>query len=87
MTITLSPYQEQALQEAIRTGQVNSVEEFLDRAIASLGQNTKSAKAAPSVFEQGLGLFGNPSDAALLDEVVTLAYEERRHPDRPDLLL
>lgn len=36
-----------------------------------------------TVFEQGLGLFGSPEDAALLDEVVQLAYEERRRPGRP----
>jgi hypothetical protein len=35
---------------------------------------------AQTVFEQGLGLFGSPEDAALLDEVVTFAYEERRRP-------
>lgn len=36
-------------------------------------------KAIPqTVFEQGLGLFGSPEDAALLDEVVSIAYEERR---------
>lgn len=37
----------------------------------------------PSVFEQGLGLFGSPEDAALLDEVVSIAYEERRRPSKP----
>jgi hypothetical protein len=37
--------------------------------------------ATQSVFEQGLGLFGSPEDAALLDEVVAFAYEERRRPD------
>ncbi len=31
-----------------------------------------------TVFEQGLGLFGSVEDAALLDEVVAMAYEERR---------
>ncbi len=31
-----------------------------------------------TVFEQGLGLFGSPEDAALLDQVVSVAYEERR---------
>ena len=31
-----------------------------------------------TVFEQGLGLFGSAEDAALLDEVVQMAYEERR---------
>jgi hypothetical protein len=34
----------------------------------------------PSVFEQGLGMFGSPEDAALLNEVVSVAYEERRRP-------
>ena len=37
----------------------------------------------PTVFEQGLGLFGSPADAALLDEVVSLAYEEKRRPSKP----
>jgi hypothetical protein len=36
-----------------------------------------------TVFEQGLGLFGSPEDAALLDEVVAIAYEERRRPASP----
>jgi hypothetical protein len=36
-----------------------------------------------TVFEQGLGLFGNPEDAALLDEVVSIAYQERRRPAKP----
>lgn len=36
-----------------------------------------------SIFEQGLGLFGSPEDAALLDEVVAIAYEERRRPTKP----
>ena len=36
--------------------------------------------AAESVFKQGLDLFGSPEDAALLDEVVAIAYEERRRP-------
>jgi hypothetical protein len=33
-----------------------------------------------TVFEQGLGLFGSQDDAALLDEVVSVAYEERKRP-------
>ena len=39
--------------------------------------------APESVFEQGLGLFGSPEDSALLDEVVAIAYEERRRPANP----
>lgn len=31
-----------------------------------------------TVFEQGLGLFGSREDAALLDEVVAIAYQERK---------
>jgi hypothetical protein len=37
---------------------------------------------AATVFDQGLGLFGSPEDAALMDQVVELAYEERRRPGR-----
>ena len=36
-----------------------------------------------TVFQQGLGLFGSAEDSALLDEVVAIAYEERRRPTRP----
>ena len=41
------------------------------------------AQSGATVFEQGLGLFGSPNDAALIDEVVQIAYEERRRPSRP----
>ena len=37
----------------------------------------------PTIFEQGLGLFGSEQDSALLDEVVQLAYEERHRRRRP----
>ncbi len=40
------------------------------------------AQPPRTVFEEGLGLFGSPEDAALLDEVVAMAYEERRRPDK-----
>lgn len=46
-----------------------------------------SGRAGATVFEQGLGLFGSPSDAVLLDEVVQLAYEERRRPSHPSVAL
>jgi hypothetical protein len=38
-------------------------------------------------FEQGLRLFGGPEDAALLDEVVAIAYEERRRPSKREPIL
>ncbi|MDX1984495.1 MAG: hypothetical protein SFV51_29760 [Bryobacteraceae bacterium] len=38
---------------------------------------------AQTVIEKGLGLFGSAEDAALLDEVVAMAYEERHRPTAP----
>ena len=39
----------------------------------------RAARGA-TVFEQGLGLFGSPEDAALLDEIVAFAYAKRGRP-------
>ena len=50
----------------------------LIRDVLIAGQPTRPA--TKTIFEQGLGLFGSPEDAALLDEVVAIAYEERRRP-------
>jgi hypothetical protein len=41
-------------------------------------RSPNAAQSSATVFEQGLGLFGSPDDAALIDEVVHIAYEERR---------
>jgi len=41
-----------------------------------------AAQLSATVFERGLGLFGSPDDAVLIDEVVHIAYEERRRPTR-----
>jgi len=51
------------------------------REVLSAGQPAQVG--GRTVFEQGLGLFGSPEDAALLDEVVSIAYEERRRPAKP----
>ena len=84
MTITLSPDQEQAIRDAIRAGRIASVNEFIEHAIALLpgGPGTPQAPPGGTIFEQGLGLFGSPEDAALLDEVVSIAYQERRRPSK-----
>jgi Arc/MetJ-type ribon-helix-helix transcriptional regulator len=84
MTITLSPDQEQAIRDAIRAGRIASVDEFIEHAIAALPGRSGSREAPPSgtIFQQGLGLFGSPEDAALLDEVVSIAYQERRGPSK-----
>ncbi|MBV8821042.1 MAG: hypothetical protein JO022_21975 [Acidobacteriaceae bacterium] len=80
MTITLNPRQEEAVRAAIRAGQVASVEELIGRALAALPA-IKSVEASTdrTIAQQGLGLFGSPEDAALLDEVVSLAYAGRGH--------
>ena len=48
-------------------------------------RSTHISCSAATVFEQGLGLFGSSEDAALLDEVVELAYAERRRANSPAL--
>ena len=84
MTITLSPEQEQAIRDAVRAGRIASVDEFIQHAIAVLPGRSGSAEASPgsTIFQQGLGLFGSLEDAALLDEVVSIAYQERRRPSK-----
>lgn len=44
-----------------------------------------SLSTSGTVFDRGLGLFGSPEDTALLEEVVTIAYEERRRPTSPSV--
>ena len=71
MTITLDlpPQVEQAYRAEAQARGL-----FLDAII----RETLIMAHAKSMFEQGLGLFGDPEDTTLLDEVVAIAYEERR---------
>ncbi len=80
MTIILKPEQERVLLEAINSALAHTTDEALDKALDSLRVRLPEQRAAGTLFEQGLGLFGSPEDSALLDEVVSLAYEERRRP-------
>lgn len=48
---------------------------LIDRLTASASESTDPAAAS-----QGVWIFGSPEDAALLDDVVTMAYQERRRP-------
>src|SRR5882762_2476063 len=50
--------------------------------IAAKPSDVIVTKTPQTVFEQGLGLFGSPEDAALLDEVVSIAYKERHRSAR-----
>ena len=60
-----------------------------DEAVLRLIETGLTVKSPTSktVFEQGLGLFGSPEDSALLDEVVSIAYEERRRPTKSQFTL
>jgi hypothetical protein len=57
-------------------------DELVCDAVERYLQQRQVQRSAPNgtVFAQGLGLFGSPEDTALLDEVVSIAYEERRRP-------
>ena len=79
VTLNLPPQVEESYLAEARAKGVPLAE--LMREVPIAGQPALSA--AETVFEQGLGLFGSPEDAALLDDVVALAYEERRRPARP----
>jgi hypothetical protein len=76
VTLDLPPDVEKAyLAEALSKGV--PLDELM-RKVLIAGQPERPGTA--TVFVQGLGLFGSPQDAALLDEVVAIAYEERRRP-------
>jgi hypothetical protein len=83
MTIHVSQQTEARLtEEAQRQGL--SVDALIERLMSERTVSAPAPKLEPAqtVFEQGLGLFGSPEDAALLDEVVSLAWAERRRPTK-----
>jgi hypothetical protein len=73
------PELERRVREGIQSGRFHDVDELLIKALDALSEKEAAGR---TVFEQGLGLFGSPEDAALLDEVVSIAYEERRRPTK-----
>ena len=78
-TLDLPPQVEQAYRVAAEAKGMP-----LDELVREVLVARQPSVAAPvALFEQGLGLFGSPEDATLLDEVVRLAYQERRRPTRP----
>jgi hypothetical protein len=44
-------------------------------------------RASQPPTELGIGLFGSSEDAALLDEVVAMAYQERKRPAKGEPIL
>ena len=79
VTLNLPPHVEEAYLAEARAKGVPLDE--LMREVLIAGRPVPAA--ADTLFEQGLGLFGSPDDAVLLDEVVASAYEERRRPAKP----
>ncbi len=69
----------------IQAGHFHDTDKFIEKALDALDERqpvVAPREPAATVFEQGLGLFGSPEDAALIDEVVSIAYAERRRPSR-----
>lgn len=81
VTLDLPPQVEQAYLAAAQARGLPL--DALVREVLIAGQPTDLAHG--TVFEQGLGMFKSPEDAALLDEVVSIAYEERRRPGKPSI--
>jgi hypothetical protein len=84
MTLHVSQQTEARLTEEARRQGI-SVDALIERLMnerTAIGPGPNGAPEAPTVFEQGLGLFSSPEDAALIDEVVSLAYAERRRPTK-----
>jgi hypothetical protein len=84
MSIHISEQTEARLtEEAQRYGM--SVDALIERLMNERTASALIATSGPTnatVFEQGLGMFGSPEDAALMDEVVSLAYADRRRPGK-----
>jgi Arc/MetJ-type ribon-helix-helix transcriptional regulator len=74
-----TPELERRLRERVQSGGFHDVDELLNRALDALSEQEATGRA---VFEHGLVLIGGPDDAALLDEIVRVAYEERRRPSK-----
>lgn len=73
---------EKALDALDKRGAAFPGEDSLARGDRDINRSPDQPTTSLTVFEQGLGMFGSADDAALLDEVVALAYAERRHPSK-----
>lgn len=84
MTIQITrPEIEALINQRLQSGAFRDAQDVILHALQAVGA-TPPQSGWPDVFDQGLGLFGSPEDSALLDEVVSIAYEERRHSGRGD---
>ena len=78
VSLDLPPQLEQSLLAEAQTKGVSIGELLRDRILTA----DPAITPPTSVFEQGLGLLGSPEDAAILDEVVSITYEERRRQEK-----
>lgn len=82
MTIQITrPEIKAFINQRLQSGAFRDAQDVILQALRAAG-TTPLQNGQPDGFEQGLGLFGSPADSALLDEVVSIAYEERRRPSK-----
>jgi hypothetical protein len=82
MIITLLPHQEKALDAAIKAGVINSVEEFVDTALAQLPNNpARSATPGERTGQALIDVCAEVRDL-LTDEDVDRIFARNRLPSR-----
>ena len=69
MTIELKPEQEQAIQDAIKSGLVRSVDEFIDTAIAMLPHSRDYSAGSREAAVRGMAEFGEKYHLSLGEPV------------------
>jgi Arc/MetJ-type ribon-helix-helix transcriptional regulator len=80
MTIKLTPEQEQAIQNAIKSGVVRSVEEFIDTAIALLPQPKDHTNSSREAAVRGMEEFGEKYRLSLGEPITRkLLHEGHRY--------
>jgi Arc/MetJ-type ribon-helix-helix transcriptional regulator len=80
MTIHLSPQQERAIQEAIESGIVRSVDEFIETAIAMLPRSKEQNEAARREAVRRMEEFGDKYHLSLGEPITRkLLHEGHRY--------
>lgn len=80
MTIKLTPEQEQAIQNAIKSGVVRSVDEFIDTAIALLPQGKTQSNGSRQAAVRGMEEFGEKYRLSLGEPITRkLMHEGHRY--------
>lgn len=80
MTIELSPEQERAIQEAINSGIVRSIEEFIDAAIAMLPHQKDRSEVARRDAVRRMSEFGEKHHLSLGEPITRrLLHEGHRY--------